>query len=67
MNGLCIGLLRYHDTYREYAKSGVCYHIDLGYVDPKFVHTDRCSVTHLMLDKWTAPEFIAFVKERRRR
>jgi len=59
--------LRLHDTWRgEFAKFGGRVHIDLGYVDPEYV--DKWNIpdtTHLMLDKYTAPEFIEFIRKRR--
>lgn len=38
------------------------YHIDVGYVNFDYKYNN---VTHLMLDKYNAPEFISFIKERR--
>jgi hypothetical protein len=54
--------LRFHDTYR--VKWGGRCHIDLGYVDEKARYGD-VAVTHLMLDRWAAPEFIEFIQNRR--
>lgn len=55
--------LRFHDTYR--VKWGGRCHIDLGYVDPESAKKGYVAVTHLMLDKWAAPEFVDFVQNKR--
>jgi hypothetical protein len=56
--------LRFHDTYR--VKWGGRCHIDLGYVNPEYAKKNGYgSVTHLMLDKWAAPEFVDFVLKKR--
>ncbi len=51
--------LRFHNTYR--IKWGGRCHIDLGCADPDVPEW----IIHLMLDKWAAPEFVTFVRERR--
>ncbi len=56
--------LRLHDTWKQ--KFGGRVHIDIGYVDEKFV--DEWNVhdtTHLMLDKDFALDFVNFVKKKR--
>lgn len=56
--------LRLHDTWKQ--KFGRRVHIDIGYVDEKFV--DEWNVydtTHLMLDKDFALDFVNFVKKKR--
>jgi hypothetical protein len=58
--------LRYHDTWGK--KSGGRKHIDVGYVDEKYI--DQWNVpdtTHLMLDKYSAPEFVEFIRKMRKR
>jgi|GEM_PF-997860 hypothetical protein len=55
---------RWHDTWEQ--KSGGRAHIDIGYVDEKYVHRrDVPDTTHLMLDKYSAWEFVDFIKTRR--
>ena len=49
--------LRFHDTWKK--KFGGRVHIDIGYVDEQNV------TTHLMLDKYYAPDFVKFIKKRR--
>jgi len=56
--------IRFHDTWKQ--KFGGRIHVDVGYVDEEYV--DQWNVpdtTHLMLDKYHAPEFVSFIKERR--
>ena len=50
--------ISFHDNHNKHKH----YHIDVGYVnfDAKYNN-----VTHLMLDKYNAPEFISFIKEQR--
>lgn len=55
--------LNLHDTWKQ--KFGGRIHIDLGYVDDK-ITDDAYNITHLMLDKHTAYEFIEFVKTLRK-
>lgn len=56
--------LRLHDTWRQ--KRGGRVHIDVGYVDEKYADQwNILDTTHLMLDKYTAPDFVDFIKERR--
>ena len=56
--------LRFHDTWKE--KFGGRVHIDIGYVDEKYVGDWRTpDTTHLMLDKDYAPDFVQFIKQRR--
>jgi hypothetical protein len=57
--------LHLHDSYRK--KIGGRVHIDVGYVDEKYV--DQWNIpdtTHLMLDKHEAPKFVEFVKNKRK-
>ena len=60
--------LRMHDTLhgplkRKFAGRA---HIDIGYVNEKFVNErDVPDTTHLMLDKNYAPDFVNFVKKKR--
>lgn len=57
--------LRFHDTWKQ--KSSGRIHIDIGYVDEKYV--DQWNIpdtTHLMLDKDSAPDFIKFITKRRK-
>jgi hypothetical protein len=57
--------IRFHDTWKE--KMGGRVHIDVGYVDEKYINKWNVpDTTHLMLDKDYAPDFIAFLKERRK-
>ena len=56
--------LRLHDTWKQ--KVGERVHIDIGYVDEKFVDDwNVYDTTHLMLDKNFAPDFVNFVKKKR--
>jgi hypothetical protein len=57
--------LRFHDTWKQ--KFGGRVHIDIGYVDEKYLHEWNIpDTTHLMLDKITAPEFVDFIKKKRK-
>lgn len=51
--------ISFHDNHGRQKQ----YHIDVGYVN--FDHKYN-NVTHLMLDKNYAPDFISFIKETRR-
>ena len=51
--------ISFHDNHGRHKH----YHIDVGYVNFDYKYNN---VTHLMLDKYNAPEFISFIKERRR-
>lgn len=56
--------LEYHDTWQ--LKFGGRVHIDVGYVDEKYI--DKWNVpdtTHLMLDKNFASDFVSFIIQRR--
>ncbi|MGA3112054.1 MAG: hypothetical protein ABSE15_08485 [Candidatus Bathyarchaeia archaeon] len=56
--------LRLHDTWKQ--KVGGRVHIDIGYVDEKFVDDWKApDTTHLMLDKDYAPDFVNFVEKKR--
>jgi hypothetical protein len=56
--------LSLHDTWKQ--KIGGRVHIDIGYVDEKFVNELNVpDTTHLMLDKNSAPDFVNFVKKKR--
>jgi hypothetical protein len=60
--------LRLHDTLHDPLKRKLAgrVHIDIGYVDEKFVNEwDVPDTTHLMLDKNFAPDFVNFVKKKR--
>jgi hypothetical protein len=60
--------LRMHDTLHDPLKRKLAgrVHIDIGYVDEKFVNEwDVPDTTHLMLDKNFAPDFVNFVKKKR--
>ena len=58
--------IRFHDTWKQ--KSGGRIHIDVGYVDEKYVDERNVpDTTHLMLDRDPAPEFVNFIKEIRRK
>ncbi|MCK4482550.1 hypothetical protein KAU55_04950 [Candidatus Bathyarchaeota archaeon] len=57
--------LRLHNTSRK--KFGGRIHIDIGYVDEKYVgEWNVPDTTHLMLDKYDAPDFVEFVKNKRK-
>jgi hypothetical protein len=49
--------LRFHNTWKK--KFGGRIHIDVGYVD------ENNEMTHLMLDRTHAPDFVEFIKKRR--
>ena len=56
--------LRFHDSWKKKTDGRI--HIDVGYVDGKYV--DEWNVpdtTHLMLDKYEAPNFVKFIKQKR--
>ncbi|HKM78819.1 MAG TPA: hypothetical protein VJZ03_07055 [Candidatus Bathyarchaeia archaeon] len=56
--------IRLHNTWKQ--KYGGRVHVDVGYVDEKYVDQQNViDTTHLMLDKDHAPEFIKFVTEMR--
>ena len=56
--------LRLHPTWKQKVDGRV--HIDIGYVDEKFVNEWNVhDTTHLMLDKNFAPDFVNFVKKKR--
>jgi hypothetical protein len=60
--------LRLHDTLHGPLKRKLAghVHIDIGYVDEKFVNDWNVhDTTHLMLDKNHAPDFVNFVKKKR--
>jgi hypothetical protein len=50
--------ISFHDNHNNQKH----YHIDVGYVNFDYKVNN---VTHLMLDKYNAPEFISFIRERR--
>jgi hypothetical protein len=56
--------LRYHDTWQK--KFGGRIHIDVGYTDEDEDAEPETAVTHLMLDKDYAVDFLEFIKKRRR-
>jgi len=56
--------LRLHDTTKQ--KFGGRVHIDVGYVDEKYIdQRDINDTTHLMLDKNYSWDFVNFIKNRR--
>lgn len=61
--------LRLHDTLHDPLKRKLAgrVHIDIGYVNEKFVNEWNVpDTTHLMLDKNYAPDFVNFVMKKRR-
>jgi len=57
--------IRLHDTWKK--KFGGRVHIDVGYVDEKYVDEPNVpDTTHLMLDRYYAVDFIEFIKRRRK-
>ena len=56
--------LRLHDTWKQ--KIGGRIHIDVGYVNEKYVNQRNVpDTTHLMLDKAHAPDFVDFITKKR--
>jgi len=56
--------LSFHDKWKQ--KFGGRVHIDVGYVDEKYINQWHVlDTTHLMLDKDHAPEFVSFIKKKR--
>ena len=57
--------LRFHDTWKR--KFGGKIHIDVGYVDEKYKDKwNFTDTTHLMLDKESAPDFVNYIKRKRK-
>ena len=58
--------IRFHNTWKT--KFGGRIHVDIGYVDEKYVNKWNVpDTTHLMLDKHVIYEFIEFVKSKRKK